>query len=474
MSRKYVRKTSEEDQKHYVHRAEPPGFVRSVKSTATNAKASVAESVAIVVMLGLFALFFLGTARLFVAPQASGYRIAFVAVPTGQPMHYKVIETWVFGNTTIAEVELPPGTEPQSAFVPQSMWVHLAPWSMGNVSSSPYATWYASDQYLTVMRYNPMWNGSGLAVAVIDTGIDYLMPSFAPGKHLILLVSVLYKNSTNGEPIVWNLQQNDNLSALYHFDFKLFQQYGHWAFLDTAGHGTAVSSIIAAQPGYGVVQGLAPGANLIMIKAFFGNGTSTLPYVLTALQWVYNNSEKYNIRVLSLSWGSVMPPNNPLNYAIEQVESKGVIVVASAGNYGNIPGDVAYPAASPGVVAVSGIDCYTGQVAYFSSIGPTYQFWGVKPQFTSCAVDVPVLFPPYVSFTGEVYDPYDHNVTALSGTSFSGPAVAGVLADWLEYYHFYHGTWPTEAQLLTLVENNAQHLSYPNDVTGYGIPLAPP
>jgi len=156
-----------------------------------------------------------------------------------------------------------------------------------------------------------MWNGSGVTVAVIDTGIDYLMQNFAPGKHLILLVSVLYKNTTNGQPIVWNLQQNDNLSALFHFDFKLFQEYGHWAFLDTSGHGTAVASIIVAQPGYGVVQGLAPGANLIMIKAFFGNGTTTLPYVLTALQWVYNNSERYNIKVLSLSWGAILPPDNP-------------------------------------------------------------------------------------------------------------------------------------------------------------------
>jgi Subtilase family. len=140
-----------------------------------------------------------------------------------------------------------------------------------------------------------------------------------------------------------------------------------------------------AQPGFGVVQGLAPGSNLIMIKAFFGNGTSSLSYVLTALQWVYNNSDRYNIKVLSLSWGAIQPPNNPLNTAIEQIESKGVIVVASAGNFGNIPGDVAYPASSPGVIAVSGFDCYTGQIANFSSIGPTYDLLTVKPQFTACA-----------------------------------------------------------------------------------------
>jgi len=473
MSRKYVRKVSEEERKHYVRPAEHPSFVRSIRSTGTSVKASIAEALAIAVVLGMFSLFFLGAARVLMAPGASAYQVGFVTVPTGQPIPYRVIQSWAFGNVTIAEVELPPGPVSKGVFVPQTMMVFLAPWSMGT-GTGPYATWYATDQYLTVMHYNPMWNGSGVTVAVIDTGIDYLMPNFAPGKHLILLVSVLYKNSSNGEPIVWDLQQNDNLTALYNFDYKLFKEYGHWAFLDMAGHGTAVSSIIVAQPGFGVVQGLAPGTKLIMIKAFFGNGSSTLSYVLTALQWVYNNTARYNIKVLSLSWGAILPPDNPLSTAVEQIESKGVIVVAAAGNFENIPGDVSYPAASPGVVAVSGFDCYTGQVANFSSIGPTYDLLEIKPQFTTCAVSVPVLFPPYISFDGEVKDPYDPNVVALSGTSLSAPAVAAVIADWLEYYHFYHGAWPTQAQLMALLINNAQHLSYPNDLTGYGIPLAPP
>jgi len=464
---------NEEERKHYVRPAEHPSFVRSVRGTGTDVKASTAEALTIAVVLGMFSLFFLGAARVLMAPGASAYRIGFVTVPAGQPIPYKVIQSWAFGNVIIAEVELPPGPVLKGVFVPQTMMVFLAPWPMGT-GTGPYATWYASDQYLNVMHYNPMWNGSGVTVAVIDTGIDYLMPNFAPGKHLILLVSVLYKNSSNGEPIVWDLQQNDNLTALYNFDYKLFKEYGHWAFLDMAGHGTATSSIIVAQPGLGVVQGLAPGANLIMIKAFFDNGTSTLSYVLTALQWVYNNTEKYNIKVLSLSWGAILPPDNPLSMAVEQIESKGVIVVAAAGNFENIPGDVSYPAASPGVIAVSGFDCYTGQVANFSSIGPTYDLLEIKPQFTTCAVNVPVLFPPYISFDGEVKDPYNPNVVALSGTSFSAPAIAAVIADWLEYYHFYHGAWPTQAQLMALLINNAQHLSYPNDLTGYGIPLAPP
>ena len=150
MSRKYVRKVNEEERKHYVRPADPPSFVRTVRGTGTSVKASTAGALAIAVVLGLFGLLFLGATKVLTAPSASAYQIGFVTVPTGQPIPYKVIQSWAFGNVTIAEVELPPGPVPKGVFVPQSMVVYLAPWSMGT-GTGPYATWYATDQYLTVM-----------------------------------------------------------------------------------------------------------------------------------------------------------------------------------------------------------------------------------------------------------------------------------------------------------------------------------
>ena len=128
MSKRYVRKVSEEEKRHYVKPVGHQGFVRSVKGSGTSVRASTAEALAIAVVLGMFSLFFLGATKVLMAPGVSAYQIGFVTVPTGQTIPYKVIQSWVFGNVTIAEVELPPGPVPKGAFVPQSMMVYLAPW----------------------------------------------------------------------------------------------------------------------------------------------------------------------------------------------------------------------------------------------------------------------------------------------------------------------------------------------------------
>ena len=76
MSRKYVRKVSEEERKHYVRPADAPSFVRTVKGTGTSVKASTAEALAIVVVLGMFSLFFLGAAKVLMAPVPVPIRLA--------------------------------------------------------------------------------------------------------------------------------------------------------------------------------------------------------------------------------------------------------------------------------------------------------------------------------------------------------------------------------------------------------------
>lgn len=462
---------TEEEKRHYVRsvrQQDTPRYVRAVRASPGRAGGALGAALTVLVLAA-----FLGLGlHLYRAgvPYVTGY----VVLPSGQRPPGSVIMAWAFGNVTIYQVRVPAWeARIDSVWVPVSPFVELAPWSGGS-TANPYQTWYASDQYLTVMRYNPAWNGSGVTVAVVDTGIDYLNPVFQPGKTLIMVVSVKYSNTTANTPFIWwNFQKDPNVTAAYELDRELFIKYGRYAWLDTNGHGTAVSSIIVAQPGVDPpVQGLAPGARLIMISAFFSNGSAPLNWVLTALQWVYNYSAQYNIRVLSLSWGAILPPGNPIQVAVQQVESRGVIVVAAAGNYGNVPGDIGYPAAAPGVIAVGALDCYTGQVAWFSSMGPTYDTQ-VKPQFVSCGVNVPVVWPSYLSSPGPL-DPYDSNVTALSGTSFSAPAVAAIIADWLEYYHYYHGVYPSASQVLSILAENSEHLTFPNDIVGYGIPLAPP
>lgn len=467
---------ADSDRKRYVRRVDGTRtrFVRSTlpklpKGLARieDVSTTVASILLIAAMLSAFGV--MVAARGSVLPASLAAEVGYVALPSYVKPGFKVLREWRFGNVTVylGEGELPSG------WVPADVKVMLAP-TYNSSTGGPYANWWATNIYYDSMGFDRAWNGSGVTVAVIDTGIDYL-DTEDWGGQLEAVVSVLYENASSGQPfIMWNLTANPNVTALYQLDYSIYKKYGHWAFLDMAGHGTAVSSVIIGQPGVNPpVAGLAPGAKLIMIKAFYGNGTSTLGLVLTALQWVYNYSSKYNIRVLSMSWGALLPPDNPLVPVLQALYAKGVVLVAAAGNYGNVPGDVAYPAASRYVIAVGALDCYTGQVAPFSSVGPGPDVFQVKPELMACGVNVPVLRPSYIGLGGVLTDPYDPDVIAWSGTSFAAPAVAALAADYIEEYHYYTGRWPSPAQVLALLTANARPLGLPNDVTGYGLARAP-
>jgi subtilisin family serine protease len=117
-------------------------------------------------------------------------------------------------------------------------------------------------------------------------------------------------------------------------------------------HGTAIASIIA---GAGKVQGLAPAAKLIAIRAFTeldpktGASTSDSFYVSQGISTALDRQA----RIINMSIGG---PNDPLvRMAIQQAVLTGVVVVAAAGNAGPDAAPV-YPAAQRGVIAVTATD----------------------------------------------------------------------------------------------------------------------
>ena len=82
---------------------------------------------------------------------------------------------------------------------------------------------------------------------------------------------------------------------------------------------------------------MAPGAHLLNLKVLKGDGTGKVSDVLEAIDWAVDNREEYGIRVLNLSLG--MAPtqsyrDDPLCQAVERAARAGLVVVASAGNYG--------------------------------------------------------------------------------------------------------------------------------------------
>ncbi|WP_116813623.1 S8 family serine peptidase [Steroidobacter cummioxidans] len=75
---------------------------------------------------------------------------------------------------------------------------------------------------------------------------------------------------------------------------------------DPYGHGTHVTAIAAsgAQALNGSYSGIAPSANLVLVRAFNGQGAGRYTDVIAGVNWIVANRDKYKIRVLNLSFGA--------------------------------------------------------------------------------------------------------------------------------------------------------------------------
>lgn len=159
---------------------------------------------------------------------------------------------------------------------------------------------------------------------------------------------------------------------------------------DYDGHGTHVTADLLK---------IAPGAELVLIKAGGKYGSIKNSNLVKGVQWAIENREKYNIKVLNLSSGHLpelephedtkrlsSPPYvfkefNPVEEAVEKAVEAGITVVCAAGNEG-YEGNytILTPAQSPKVIAVgsvrdektvSGDHCWD-KGDFYSSLGPTF------------------------------------------------------------------------------------------------------
>lgn len=117
-------------------------------------------------------------------------------------------------------------------------------------------------------------------------------------------------------------------------------------------HGTAVASLLVGAPG-SRVPGLVPEAKLIAVDAFIRQGADERADVAALLRGIDLLAQR-GIRVLNLSISG--PPNAVLAEALDNLQGpEGMVIIAAAGNAG--PGaPPAFPAAHPGVIAVTAVD----------------------------------------------------------------------------------------------------------------------
>lgn len=215
---------------------------------------------------------------------------------------------------------------------------------------------------------------------------------------------------------------------------------------DVYGHGTHVAGIVA---GKGVDSGrtdpycgVAPGASLLGLKVADEKGYGNESDVVAALQFVYENAAKYNIRVVNLSINcgeEASYHQSALDAACEILWFNEIVVVCSAGNSSAV-GETyntanSAPANDPFVITV-GATSENGtsvksddKYASFSMRATTSDGFR-KPEIVAPGTDIysvlskssdwGTLYPDRVSYGGEYF--------RLSGTSMAAPMVAGTAA----------------------------------------------
>lgn len=133
--------------------------------------------------------------------------------------------------------------------------------------------------------------------------------------------------------------------------------------------------------------------------------------------------------------------------------SRGMVVVVSAGNSGNLDQahkHISAPADAINVLTVGAVDGFE-QYAPFSSIGPSYD-GRIKPDVMAKGAGATVANP-------------QGNVVTASGTSFSGPIMAGMVASFWQAVPTF-----TNAQVVQFIRQSATLFDNPTDEMGYGIP----
>ncbi|MBN1390601.1 MAG: S8 family serine peptidase [Candidatus Thermoplasmatota archaeon] len=269
--------------------------------------------------------------------------------------------------------------------------------------SSPATRSRGSSIYSPLTASDLGYTGNGIVVAVIDSGVDNTVHESLRGKYV-------YGVDFTGTTIVQGLDPDD---------------------ID--GHGTHVAGTVMGTGGnQGIYQGTAPLAQLVDLRYARVQGDFT-GAADRALEWVLENHEEYDIRVVSCSWGSTVftSGKDTTSRLVDQLVEDGVVVVVAAGNDGGQ--GMPSPASADGALTVgalndrSSIDRNDDTIEYYSNYGPR------SSDGDSDRIDE--LKPDIVAPGSDIHAP-KHNSIAdyvdMSGTSMATPHISGIAALMLE------------------------------------------
>ncbi|OLF12039.1 hypothetical protein BLA60_08405 [Actinophytocola xinjiangensis] len=231
------------------------------------------------------------------------------------------------------------------------------------------------------------YDGTGVKVAVLDTGLDFDHPDF------------------EGRVIA---SENFTVDASIHDGF---------------GHGTHVASIVAGsgKASDGRYRGVAPGASLMIGKVLGDLGTGSSSAVIAGMEWAAANGA--DVVNMSLGGGRT-DGTDPQSQAVNNLTAQyGSLFVVAAGNSGPGPQTLGAPGVADAALSVAAVD-RNDSMASFSSRGPRIGDFGLKPDIAAPGVGITAARSEPSIMGG---DPGARYMSA-NGTSMASPHVAGAAA----------------------------------------------
>jgi subtilisin family serine protease len=228
--------------------------------------------------------------------------------------------------------------------------------------------------------------GTGVKVAVLDTGVDQTHPDLADRE----IAEQNFSDAPTNE--------------------------------DLGGHGTHVASTVAGTgaKSNGKYRGIAHGASILDGKVLNDFGFGFDSWIIAGMEWAAEQGA--DIANLSLG-GTDTTAVDPLEQAVESLSAKfGILFVIAAGNSG-ANYSIGSPGSAPSALTVGAVD-RDDTLAFFSSRGPTQVDGLIKPDVTAPGVEIVAA----LHSAGTINAPVEDGYTALSGTSMATPHVAGAAA----------------------------------------------
>jgi serine protease AprX len=271
------------------------------------------------------------------------------------------------------------------------------------------ASYSSGQQWPYVMELSKFWDGikSGLkspTIAIVDSGIEKSRSDFGGRVVADVTMTSLAPNSPG----------------------------------DGRGHGTFVAGIAAGQQSN--YTGGAPNAKIVSIDVMDDSGMAMTSDVIAAADWILRNKDTYGIRIANFSLHAGVASSfmfDPLDKAVEKLWFNGVVVVASAGNYGvnGQPSGVPTPPGNDPFIITVGAADIGGTMGLSDDLAAPWSAYGYTLDgFAKPDVGAPgryIVGP--VPATSTLVEERPANVVSggymrLSGTSFSAPAVTAAAA----------------------------------------------